>query len=67
MSIAGPVVDRPRSLRANQPHHPGGKGLDRARLIDVLAELRCKHAEDDAAFRRAAVATLQTALEKGAR
>ena len=66
MSIAGPVVDRrPRSPRAQQPHHPGGKGLDRARLIDALAELRDEHADDDAAFRRAAVASLHGALEKG--
>ncbi len=62
MSAVSVAERRPRSPRA---HHPAGKGLDRARLVDELAALCKTHAGDDAAFRCAAVGVLQRALENG--
>ncbi|MGO9422336.1 [protein-PII] uridylyltransferase [Roseiarcus sp.] len=63
MSVIAPVAERrPRASRATQP---GGRGLDRAKLLEELSVLREEHLSDDAAFRRAAIVTLQAALEKG--
>ncbi|RBP18101.1 UTP--GlnB (protein PII) uridylyltransferase GlnD [Roseiarcus fermentans] len=61
-AVAAPAVERrPRSPRS---HHPASRALDRARIIDELAALRAA-CDDDGAFRREAVAILQSALDKG--
>jgi [protein-PII] uridylyltransferase len=41
------------------------KGLDRARLLEKLTALRERRSSDQAAFRRAAILVLQTALVEG--
>ncbi len=62
-AVAANVVERrPRTPRSA---HAVGKGLDRTRLIDELAALHRKHADDVAAFRCAAITTLQGAMKKG--
>ncbi len=64
MSIANaPAIER-RS-RAPRAAPLSGKGLDRASLLDVLAALHERNSGDPAAFRLAAVATLQAALARG--
>ncbi len=59
-AVALQAERRPRP-KAN---HPAGKGLDRKPLLDEIAAQRLA-LSDDAAFRRAAVAALRGALDKG--
>jgi [protein-PII] uridylyltransferase len=59
-AVASVVERRPRSQRSSH-----STGLDRAKLIDELAALNSEHAGDPAAFRRAAITTLQDALANG--
>ena len=54
-----PAVER-RSRAA-----PPLKGVERAKLLDQFAALHERHSGDPAAFRRAAVETLQAALDAG--
>src|SRR5208282_2081821 len=62
MSIANAPAAERRPARASPP---SSKGLDRVGLLDQLSALHKKHSEDPAAFRRAAIATLQAALAAG--
>ena len=54
-----PAVER--RARATSPL----KGVERAKLLDQFASLHTQHSGDQAAFRRAAVQTLQAALDAG--
>jgi len=64
MSVASaPAAERRPRVPRSSP--PSGKGLDRAGLLDELSALHERHSGDTAAFRRAAIATLQTALAAG--
>ena len=60
--VAAPVAER-RS-RASRTHAVAGRGFDQAKILDELAALRGREPDDDA-FRRAAVAVLSEALQKG--
>ena len=51
--------------RSQRPAPSALTGLDRAGLLGTLAALRETHSRDDAAFRRAAIASLLTALAEG--
>src|SRR5260370_20584164 len=64
MSVANAPVAESRS-RAPRAAPSAHRGLDRARLLEKLTALHERHSGDAGAFRRAAIATLQTALAEG--
>src|SRR5271157_2037828 len=63
MSIANAPAAERRARPAQSP--PPGKGLNRVGLLDQLSALHEMLSGDAAAFRRAAIGTLQAALAAG--